>query len=105
MSKSKRLASGALLVTALLVAAFAVFLLPGYREQARIGSAYAARIACSCRFVAGRALGDCYTDFEPGMSPIKLREDANTRTIIANYPLLGEGRARFEDGWGCRMAK
>lgn len=101
--KTKRVLGGIALMVVMAVAAFAVVLLPGYREQARIGSAYAARVACSCRYVAGRPLGDCYKDFEPGMSPITLHDDPATRTVTANYPMLGEGSARFEEGWGCRM--
>ena len=48
---------------------------------ARIGAAYGARVACSCRFEGGRSLGDCRKDFEPGMGAIMLSEDAKAKSV------------------------
>ncbi|MFM5949546.1 MAG: hypothetical protein ACKOPM_10015, partial [Novosphingobium sp.] len=69
-----------LLGLALLAALLAVFWKPlnGY---AQTGSAYGARVACSCRFVGGRSLEDCRKDFEPGMELVRLSEDAKARSV------------------------
>lgn len=103
--KTKQIIGGLSLVAVMAIGGFIAFALPGYREQAVIGSAFAARVACSCRYVAGRTLTDCRRDFEPGMDPITLAEDPATKTITARYPVLAEARARFEEDWGCRMVR
>ena len=41
----------------------------GYADA---GSAYAARVGCSCRFVAGRSLSDCEKDKLAGMELVTL---------------------------------
>ena len=92
--------AGAILIG---VAAFVMFALPGYREQARIGAAFGARVACSCRYIGGRTLSDCRKDFEPGMEPITLSEDPATKSVTARYPVLASATARYEEGWGCRL--
>jgi hypothetical protein len=70
---------------------------------ARTGAAYGARIACSCRFVAGRPLGQCRDDFEPGMALIMLSEDATARSVTATFPLLAHQTATWRAGEGCRL--
>ena len=65
------------------------------------GASYGARVACSCRFVGGRELSDCKKDFESGMGPIMLSEDAKARSITARFPLLSSQTATYRDGEGC----
>ena len=67
-------------VIALIAAVFAWFwgTINGY---AQVGASYGARVACSCRFVGGRTLGDCARDFEPGMSLISLSDER--RKLVA----------------------
>lgn len=65
------------------------------------GTAYGARTACSCRYVAGRPLGDCEKDFEPGMELVLLSDDPQTKTVTASVPLLASATARYRDGFGC----
>lgn len=101
--KTKRIVGGMAIVLVAAAVAFIIFALPGYREQGRIGAAYAARVACSCRYVAGRTLSNCRKDFEPGMSPITMSEDRAAKRITARYPMLAKASARFEEGWGCRV--
>jgi hypothetical protein len=70
---------------------------------AQAGSAYGARVACSCRYLGGRTLEDCRMDFEPGMEPIMLSEDAEARSVTATFPLLASETAVFREGEGCRL--
>jgi hypothetical protein len=85
---------------AVLAVAAAYFAKPlhGY---AITGASYGARVSCSCRFAAGRALGDCRKDFEPGMDLITLSEDRATKSVTARFPLLATQTATYREGWGC----
>lgn len=74
--------------------------LTGY---ARVGTAYGARVACSCRYEGGRSLSDCRKDFEEGMELITLSEDSQTRTVTARFPLLASDSASYREGEGCRL--
>lgn len=71
------------------------------RANALTGAAYGARVGCSCRFVAGRPLGDCRKDFEPGMAMVMLSEDAAAKSVTARVPLLASQTATFREGSGC----
>lgn len=89
---------------ALLGLLLAVFWKPlnGY---AAAGSAYGARVACSCRYVGGRGLDDCKKDFEPGMELISLSEDAKAKSVTASFPLLASHTATYSEGPGCQLEK
>ena len=65
--------------------------------------AFGARTACACRYIAGRSLGDCKKDFEPGMQVVFLRDDAEDRSVTAYVPLLASETARFKPGYGCLL--
>jgi hypothetical protein len=67
---------------------------------ARAGTAYGARVACSCRFVAGRSLADCAKDKVGGMEFVTLSEDDEAKSVTARM-LLVTDTARFEPGYGC----
>ena len=86
----------------LIVMLLAVFWRPlnGY---AQAGTAYGARVACSCRFVGGRTLEDCRKDFEPGMELVSLSEDAKVRSVTARFPLLASETATYREGPGCQL--
>ena len=86
----------------LLVAA-AVWQYPALKAQAEAGSAYAARIGCSCRYVQGRPLDSCTTDFEPGMEIVSISDDPATRTVTGSVPLLASRSARFAGASGCLL--
>ena len=101
--KTKRVIGGLALLLIVGIAAFAIFALPSYRAQARIGVGFAARVACSCRYVGGRTLSDCHKDFEPGMEPVTLTDDPAKKAVTAHYPLLASATAHFEESWGCRL--
>ena len=66
-----------------------------------IASAYSARVACSCRFVAGRSIGDCAKDKLGGMEAVTLVEDAEARSVTARFPLVAEATATWREGYGC----
>jgi hypothetical protein len=97
-SRLRWLALGLGLIAALL----ALFWQPlnGY---AQVGAAYGARVACSCRFLGGRPLGDCRKDFEPGMELVMLSEDSAAKSVTASFPLLASETARLHKGDGCRL--
>ena len=65
------------------------------------GTAYSARVACSCRFVAGRDLDDCGKDQLTGMELVMLSEDMEERSVTATFPLVSRDTARLKDGYGC----
>lgn len=77
------------------------FVWPQLHGYGLTGAAYGARVACSCRFVGGRPLGDCRKDFEPGMDLITLSEDTSARSVTARFPLLAVQTATYREGWGC----
>lgn len=71
-------------------------------------AAYGARIACPCRFIAGRELSDCRRDFVPGMRLpgmrlVVLSEDADAKSVTAWVPLLSSQTATFREGQGCLL--
>ena len=88
---------------ALLLAIFAIWKFPSFEAQAELGSAYAARVGCSCRYVQGRSLESCQSDFEPGMEMISLSEDPATRTVTGSVPLLASRSARYAGASGCLL--
>ncbi len=92
------------IVFAGLAAAFYAFREPigGYAE---VGTSYAARVACSCRFVAGRPLGDCEKDKLGGMELVTLVEDVDAKTITARFPLVTANKATYREGYGCVLEK
>ena len=89
--------------------AFAVLALGGaawaFREPINgygsIASAYSARVACSCRFVAGRSLDDCAKDKVAGMEAVTLAENADAKSVTARFPLVAEATATYREGYGC----
>lgn len=90
-----------LAVLVALAAAAAIWYYPILKAQAEVGSAYAARIGCSCRYVQGRDLDSCKTDFEPGMEIIAVADDPATRTVTGSVPLIASRSARLEGDSGC----
>ncbi len=73
------------------------------KGQLNIGTAYGARVACSCHYVGGRDIEDCRKDFEPGMELIGLTLDDERKRVTASVPLIESATAEFREGWGCIM--
>ncbi len=88
---------------AVLFAIFAIWKFPSFKAQAELGSAYAARVGCSCRYVQGRGLDSCQSDFEPGMEMVSLSEDPATKTVTGSVPLLASRSARYAGASGCLL--
>ncbi|WP_082836136.1 hypothetical protein [Croceicoccus bisphenolivorans] len=70
-------------------------------SQAEAGTAFGARMACSCRFIGGRELGDCEKDFVDGMAMVSLSEDTTAKSVTASVPLVSSTTATYREGWGC----
>lgn len=87
-----------------LVAVFIAFREP-IRGYAGIATAYSARVACSCRFVAGRSLGDCAKDKLAGMELVTLVDDEAARSVTARFPLMSSTTATYREGYGCVLEK
>ncbi|MCZ8368623.1 MAG: hypothetical protein O9293_01435 [Porphyrobacter sp.] len=66
-----------------------------------IASAYSARVACSCRYVAGRSLEDCRKDKLAGMEAVTLVDDDETSSVTARFPLVAQATATYREGYGC----
>jgi hypothetical protein len=67
-----------------------------------VGVGYGARVGCACRYIGNRSLADCEKDFEPGMEPIRLSEDAKTKTVTASVPLIASRSATYDPVLGCQ---
>ena len=91
------------LILALLVIALLIARGPYWLAQAQTGANYGARIGCSCRFVQGRDLASCATDFEPGMALVSIEETTNPPGVEASVPLLASAGARYVAGTGCLL--
>ena len=76
-----------------------------YREPiagyADVGTSYAARVACSCRFVAGRSMEDCEKDKLGGMELVSLSDDEDAKSVTASFPLVTANTATYREGYGC----
>jgi hypothetical protein len=91
----------ALLVLAAMLIAAALYV-QRMRPQLELGTGYAARVACACRYIGSRPLQQCYKDFEPGMEMIRLSENVAERSVTASVPLLARRTARFDPLLGCQ---
>ncbi len=72
---------------------------------AETGASYGARVACSCRYIGNRSIGDCRKDFEPGMELIRLSEDPEAKSVTAGFPLISSQTATYRGGYGCLLEK
>jgi hypothetical protein len=96
----------AILLVALVLAAGGVwYLRESLMEEAIAGTAYGARVGCSCRYLGGRGLKDCEKDFEPGMALIRLSEDDKAKSVTASVPLLSSQTATYRAGYGCVLQR
>jgi len=71
------------------------------KGQAKLGAAYGAHVACSCRYIEGRDLKSCETDFEPGMELVGLSDDPENKRVTASVPFLAEADAERRGTFGC----
>jgi hypothetical protein len=99
-SKSGRGTTVALVVIAILLGLGWHYRAPA-QGYANVSTAYMARVACSCRFVAGRGLEDCAKDRLEGMELVTLAEDVERKSVTARFPLLASDTAIYRKGYGC----
>ena len=99
-ARSRRWPVLVLVLLALAAAALWWFRTPiaGY---AHAGTAYGARVACSCRYAGGRSLEDCEKDKLAGMEFVRLSEDEAEKSVTATFPLIASETARWKEGYGC----
>lgn len=90
-----------LVVAALVALAAGWYLQVPAQSYAGTGAAYAARVGCSCRFVAGRDIADCARDKLAGMELVTLVENVEDKSVTARFPLIASETARYREGYGC----
>lgn len=71
------------------------------QDYADASTAYMARVACSCRFVAGRSLEGCAGDKLDGMEFVTLVDDVERKSVTARFPLISDDTASYREGYGC----
>lgn len=71
------------------------------KGEARVGAAYGAHIACSCRYIEGRDMASCETDKEAGMALVSLSDDPENKRVYASVPFLAEAVAERRGAFGC----
>ncbi|HYZ49168.1 MAG TPA: hypothetical protein VE567_09780 [Sphingomonas sp.] len=101
MRARRQIIWASIIILAALIAAALVYV-QRMRPQLEVGVGYGARVACACRYIGNRPLGDCYKDFEPGMEPIRLSENPAEKSVTASVPLLATRTARFDPLLGCQ---
>lgn len=104
-SRSKSIAVIVLLALAAVIAA-ALWLnrapIAGYSG---VATSYAARVACSCRFIGGRDLEDCAKDKLGGMELVSLSENVDAQSVTASIPFVDSVTATNREGYGCVLEK
>lgn len=90
-----------LAIIALVVGAAAFAFRSEINGYGSVSAAYSARVACSCRYVAGRPLDDCAKDKLAGMEAVTLVEDDETKSVTARFPLVASATATWRRGYGC----
>jgi hypothetical protein len=100
LSLSRKIRYGVYAILALIMLWLA-FNFSFIKGQAKLGASYASHIACSCRYIQGRALDACYKDFEPGMGLISLTDNPEKQRVTASVPLLAFAVAERRGDFGC----
>lgn len=74
-----------------------------WRATGQAGSAYAARITCSCRYIQGRSAESCAQDVANDAGSVTIEADDKARRISGHVPMLGSASAVYRPGFGCLM--
>jgi hypothetical protein len=72
-------------------------------EQAHIGTAYVAKLTCSCLFVSHRSVQSCATDYDAAAARPLTREVAGQSVTVSALGYSIAARAVFEPGFGCHL--
>lgn len=88
-----------------LVLAYCAWHWSAWTHKASIAAGFGARVACSCRYVEGRDMASCRTDFDglPAMALVRIGDRPDERAVEASIPLLARRSARAVPGFGCVM--
>ena len=92
------------LVAFVVIAVLALWLVWNWdsiKGQARVGAAYGAHMACSCRYIEGRDMASCETDKEAGMEIVSFSDDPENKRVFASVPFLAEAVAERRGNFGC----
>lgn len=93
------------ILAVLVIAALAWVYRAPIQGYAGVSTSYAARVACSCRFVAGRDLDDCAKDKLGGMEMVSLSENPDAQSVTASIPFVNATTATNREGYGCVLEK
>lgn len=74
-----------------------------WRATGQAGSAYAARITCSCRYIQGRSAQSCAQDVAIDAGSVTIEADDKAKRISGHVPMLGSASAVYRPGFGCLM--
>lgn len=85
------------------IIAYGVWQYPTWKGMAEAGTAFGARVGCSCRYVQGRDLQSCETDFEAAMALVSLSDDADKKRVTASTPFLASHSAHYAGESGCLL--
>jgi len=89
----------------LIAAAIAYYYRAPISGYAGAGSAYSARVACSCVYIGNRSLEDCKKDKLSGMELISLSQDSDAKSVTARFPLIKSETATYREGYGCVLER
>lgn len=70
-------------------------------DQAGVGAAAMAKVACSCVFIDGRTLEACRADDPPGFEQIAVEIDTNAKIATARVLGVIARRASYTQDYGC----
>jgi hypothetical protein len=90
-------AAGFLLILVLIIA----FNFAAIKGNAQLGTAYAAHVNCSCRYIEGRDMESCATDAEAGMAFVSVSDDPEDKRVSASVPFLAKAVAEQRGEFGC----
>jgi hypothetical protein len=96
-----RIAGYAAIGLIVIALAWVAFNFRNLQGNAIVGTGYASHLVCSCRYIEGRDLKSCLTDFEPGMELVSITDNPDTKTITASVPLLAKAMAQRRGANGC----
>jgi len=103
MSRARKIAVAALVVTALGIGVGYFRWVVPTRYAVGIGAAMLAKQVCSCVFIANRDVADCRADQFSSMDPIRLELQREAGRVRAWVPAFGERSAIYRDGFGCLL--
>jgi hypothetical protein len=89
-------------VTSLLLGAGGVYA-TRTADQAGVGAAAMAKVACSCVFVDGRTLEACRADDPPGFEQVAIEIDEKGKSATGRVLGIVTRRATYSEAYGCTL--